>query len=888
MPTKSFVSVLRAVLIASLCLSISLPLSGVASEAPLPDLPGQSDLFGELDAFGTLGSLDTEGEQLRLRGELRIQRGSRSGTLAVQAQLTPPWHVYALTQKGGPGPSRITVGPEDAIEVLGPFQPDQAPETRRVEEFDVPLQEHYGQVVWSAPIRLAEGIDADQVQLDVRFDGLICHDQQGCVPVPDTPVEVTFAGYTESEQAAATATAESAGGVRSYRAARSHATLVGHVQPAAAAPGGTVRVVMSAVTEPTWHVYAYAPRDPDEIAKPTLIAVDQPSGWAAGPVEASLRPVEEVMIPGDPPVRYYDGPVSWTFDVRVPEEAQAGAYVLNGLIGYQTCTNNGCDPPLAARFSATVTVGSDLAAGPANLLFQPAKYAEAAKLAEAVNRGAAAAGQDLAAGETGGEATDPTTAPAAFDLDNLKLNSAGGERPLFSILAIAFVGGFILNFMPCVLPVIGLKIMSFVQQAGESRGRVFALNLWYSLGLISVFMVLATMAAVWNFGWGEQFNFDIFNIVMVAVVFAMGLSFLGIWEIPIPGFVGSGAADELARKEGPLGAFVKGAITTVLATPCSGPGLAVALAWCTGKPVPLVYTVFAVMGLGMASPYLVIGANPGLARFIPKPGAWMETFKQLMGFVLLGTVIYILTFIDSPKVVPTLAFLFGLWAACWWIGRTPISAEFPVKARAWMSAIAFSALIGLIAFSQRFGIGDYSTYGLYGIMEYRLAADVDRQVQKRLNRSGAPETPIAETAAPEPGFELPWQPFSEARLQDLVSANKTVLVDFTADWCLTCKFLERTVLNTREVRQVVEANEVVPLVADWTDRDPEIAKMMGALGSKQVPVIAIFPAGRPNEPIVLMGGYTKRTLIGKLEAAGPSKTAASATSRVALAAEEGF
>ena len=137
----------------------------------------------------------------------------------------------------------------------------------------------------------------------------------------------------------------------------------------------------------------------------------------------------------------------------------------------------------------------------------------------------------------------------------------------------------ILNFMPCVLPVLGLKILAFVQQAGESRGRVFMLNVWYSIGLIAVFMVLAALAsgvglaAGERYGWGEQFTDITFKITMTALVFVMALSFLGVWEIPIPGFVGAGRASDLQNKEGPTGAFCKGVFTTILATPCSGPFL---------------------------------------------------------------------------------------------------------------------------------------------------------------------------------------------------------------------------------------------------------------------------------------------------------------------------
>ena len=139
-----------------------------------------------------------------------------------------------------------------------------------------------------------------------------------------------------------------------------------------------------------------------------------------------------------------------------------------------------------------------------------------------------------------------------------------------------------------------------VEQSGHDRRRALLLNVWYSAGLMSVFLLLAGLAVSLGFGWGHLFKFSGFSVALAAIVFAMGLSFLGVWEIPIPGFMGSGTANELAAREGPAGAFFKGVVTTILATPCCGPGLATALAWCGGKPIPVVYAVFTVMGLGMA------------------------------------------------------------------------------------------------------------------------------------------------------------------------------------------------------------------------------------------------------------------------------------------------
>jgi suppressor for copper-sensitivity B len=383
--------------------------------------------------------------------------------------------------------------------------------------------------------------------------------------------------------------------------------------------------------------------------------------------------------------------------------------------------------------------------------------------------------------------------------------------------------------MPCVLPVIGLKILSFVEQAGHDRKTALALNVWYSVGLLAVWWLLAGLTIGLKWGSGQFFQYPEFDIFIAALVFAMALAFLGIWEFPVPGFVGRGSAMELAQREGAIGALFKGAVTTILATPCLGPLMGAAVGWATKQSPATVLAVFTSVGLGMSAPYLLIGALPELIRFLPKPGAWMETFKHLMGFVLLGTVVFILSFLKQTYVVPTVGLLFALWMACWWIARTPITSQFRAKFRAWLEGAAIVGLAWLLLFFLK------------------------------------------------AGHPLPWQPFtSRAALNGLVSQGNTVLVDFTADWCASCKTFEALYLNTRKVRNLVDRNKVITLKADWTQNDPEVTAMLSLLGASGVPVVAIFPAGRPTEPIRFIGGYTQGKVLDALEKAGPSRAAAPA------------
>jgi thiol:disulfide interchange protein DsbD len=428
------------------------------------------------------------------------------------------------------------------------------------------------------------------------------------------------------------------------------------------------------------------------------------------------------------------------------------------------------------------------------------------------------------------------------------------QQSLIGVLAFALLGGFILNFMPCVLPVIGLKVMSFVQQAGESRRRVFTLNLWYALGLMSVFVVFATLAVFMGLGWGQQNQNDSFNIVMVAVIFVMALSFIGVWEIPIPGFVGSGKFVEKSEKEGPFAAYTKGIITTLLAIPCSGPGLGIALTYCAKQMAENpgvsgminVYAVFVTLGLGMAFPYILIGAFPALVNFLPKPGAWMETFKELMGYILLGTVVFIMTYISFGLVVPTLAFLFALWAACWWLGRIPFTATSAAKLRSRTSALVFAAVAGWFCFTL---FGDH----------------MEEQFQSRIEQAIA-SSEGGKLVIDEEGDNI----YTAQRLESLLDSGRYVMVDFTADWCLTCKTLEKAVLKTDRVQTALHERGVVQMVADWTKLNTVIGKQIEAeivklKTGKQLPIIAFyFPDDREN-PRTLVAAYTTAGILEILQ-----------------------
>ncbi|MFH1303797.1 MAG: cytochrome c biogenesis protein CcdA, partial [Planctomycetota bacterium] len=412
------------------------------------------------------------------------------------------------------------------------------------------------------------------------------------------------------------------------------------------------------------------------------------------------------------------------------------------------------------------------------------------------------------------------------DVDEIIITSDDQNQTLASYLFFAFLGGLILNVMPCVLPVVAIKVMSFVQQAGENRMRIFLLNIFYSLGVLTVFLGLASLAVFAGLGWGGLFQSTKFNIVMACIVYAMGLSMLGVFEIPVPGMVGSAAGGQ--QKEGLTGAFLTGILATLLATPCSGPFLGPVLAWSVQQTPNITYLVWLTMGLGMASPYLVFSVFPKAIAWLPKPGMWMVRFKEFSGIVLMGAVIFIISFLDESLTIPVLIMLLGITTGLWMIGslythNSSLRKKMTVRVTALL-------LTGGICF---FG--------------YNMS-------QKSTN-------------------DLPWVPFNVAELKRLRAENKTVLIDFSAEWCLTCKTNEKFALNTPETLELIKKHNIVPMYADYTDYSPTIKEWLDKFKSVSIPLTVIFPANRPNEPIIIRDLYSQTTLLEALQQAAETPVA---------------
>ncbi|MEM1227788.1 MAG: cytochrome c biogenesis protein CcdA [Planctomycetota bacterium] len=426
-----------------------------------------------------------------------------------------------------------------------------------------------------------------------------------------------------------------------------------------------------------------------------------------------------------------------------------------------------------------------------------------------------------------------------FSLAALRVEPTSQARSALTVLPLAFVAGFLLNFMPCVLPVVGLKLLSFVQQSNSDRKRILLMNVAYTAGLLSVMIVLATLAVFAGLGWGEQFSSAGFTVTLSAIVFAFGLSFLGVWEIPLPGFVGASSGPS-SKQEGYAGAFSKGILSTLLATPCSGPFLGAALAWAVTQPAHLTYSVFVAVGMGMASPYLVVGMFPSTIRFLPKPGNWMVTFKQVMGFIMLATVVYLMSFMPVASVVPTVLLLLGIGLAVWFASRTPAYRPTLDQAKAWSAATAIIAVTALVSFGW-----------LQDVMQQRF----ERAASRLLERNSE-EFSLVSSGRP-PSDRIEWQAYSPELLENLVREGRPVFVDFTADWCLTCKANEASAIETDAVAMAIRHSDAVAIRADKTEPNAEVDALLRQLGNSaaSIPFYAVFPAGDPGNPILLDGVF---------------------------------
>jgi thiol:disulfide interchange protein len=401
---------------------------------------------------------------------------------------------------------------------------------------------------------------------------------------------------------------------------------------------------------------------------------------------------------------------------------------------------------------------------------------------------------------------------------------------LLLAILFGFLAGIILNVMPCVLPVLGIKILSLAQTGGASRRTALLRSLVFSAGMMSVFMMLAALASFAHMSWGQHFQSPWFLIALILITVVFSLGMFDIYILPIP----TNDIADLEKKSGrgAVGDFMRGMLATLLATPCSGPFLGATLAWTLTQSTLVIFLVFGSIGLGMAFPYVLLSSNKTLLLLMPRPGRWMNDFKNLMGFLLLGASVYLLFGLPKDMVAATVSFcLVAAFTIVIYSRLAPFGSSLSRK-----TVAAFVA--GLVLATG----GYYSIDALYHA-RYSTALSQDLR-----------------------HHDIRWEDFSSLQLKAAHAEGRNVVVDFTANWCLNCQYNLMTVLSDDVVMDLFQKKDVMAVKADLTWTNPAAESLLHNLGSRSVPFLAVFRGDDPYHPIIMRDILNKGDFIRVLKA----------------------
>lgn len=650
-----------------------------------------------------------------------------------------------------------------------------------------------------------------------------------------------------------------------------HARLV--AEDKGVAPGGTVTVALEEKIAEGWHTYW---KNPGDAGAPTEIEWSLPPAWKAGAIQWP-RPKR---LPVGPLMDYgYEGTPWLLTNLTVPADAAPGPVTIRAHASWLVCQQicipedatltlnltvgaGGRDPAVAKDFAAarallpvaspwkvTYALGTNLdlyvaapalaASHPATADFFPAAsgiiknaapqlvgYAQdgmVLRLSPGPKAKGTLEGLLVLTGTDGStQALEVSVPPGPVPTVEFSAPAAAGsgDLSLWLALAFAFLGGLILNVMPCVLPILAMKALALADHGARGRGESFA----YAGGAVLSFAVLGLSVLLLraggdSVGWGFQLQSPIAVAGFALLVFAVGLNLSGLFE------VGSITAGEgLASRGGSVGAFFTGVLAVAVAAPCTAPFMAAALGYALTLSAPVALLVFIALGIGFALPFLLLGLWPRALAFIPKPGPWMLTFKQFLAFPMYGAaawLVWVLAQEAGPNgVVIILSAFIALALALWLWGVTRDMPRGRIIG-------ALAALVILLA-------------GLYGVSQLRQA-----------------------TAAPPTQTTKLGEPYTAAKLASLRAANTPVFVDATAAWCITCLVNEDAVLSRDSVKSAFASKKVVYLVADWTNQNPEITALLKENGRSGVPLYLYYAPGAAK-PQVLPQILTEGVVLGAL------------------------
>ncbi len=553
------------------------------------------------------------------------------------------------------------------------------------------------------------------------------------------------------------------------------------------AAGTRVRIAVVVAIDDGWHIQSHTPSY--DYLIPTEFSLELPKGWAEPVIRYPAHVMWQSQFAEDP-LAAYERDVVIHAELELPTELATGAVEAPVELLYQACDELVCLPPTTAETTVRFEIG---------------------------------------------EAGEPTGHPA-FEAAPAPPPSTGGGLSLLAALVPALLGGLILNGMPCVLPIVSLKLFGLAQASGKPRREIVGGALMTTLGILVSFWALAgatllARSAGQAVGWGIQFQNPLFVTFLALVLTLFSLNVWGLFDIRLP--------QALANRQGGggngySGDFFSGVFATLMATPCSAPFLGAAVGFALSQPAATIALVFTAVGIGLAAPYLLLAAVPRATRLLPRPGEWMLTLRGVMGFLIAGTTIWLLYVLAAQMDSARLAFLeTGLLALALFVWLQSRSQKTVPRLFHRAGAVVAAVLVLLLA-------------------------------------NGATAPSSGPGAAPGAEKVLDWMPFDPVQAERLAAEGRLVFVDVTADWCATCKVNERLVLETDETAALFARYQVVAMQADWTNRNDDIARYLASFGRYGIPFYALYRPGQaPHVFSELLRG-------GRLEEAIASSAAGAA------------
>lgn len=608
-------------------------------------------------------------------------------------------------------------------------------------------------------------------------------------------------------------------------------------------PGATQNFAVRFQPDPHWHVYW---KNPGDSGEPPRLLWKKPEGWT---VSDFTWPIPERIQVGPFYNIGYEGEVILPFALSVPADFKAEFAELEVLVKWLVCKEE-CIPgeqlfswgmpvlrgdkdqpspwqeliekarQLGPRGTIQAELGNTQAPKGIALRIHDEQLAAALKLINFFpeeGAGLTNAPPDLkdrtiilqknaepASRPPGGLAVFVQADGQKLGYDVKPVQAAAASQNLWTILMLAFLGGLILNIMPCVLPVLAIKILSLVRESGADGRKVRLGSLAYGAGVLSSFLGLAGLLLLFKaggeaVGWGFQLQSPAVIAALALLFFLMALNFLDLiqpWNaLTRIGQVGTGQG-------APGGQFMSGVLAVIVASPCTGPFMGVAVGSALTRSPGEALFIFSGIGLGFLSPFLALAWIPGSRRLLPKPGLWMETFRQAMAFPLLLTILWLLWVLEKQSGIEGVLWILGSFIGlgfCAWFWQRKVERT---KGLAWALGLLMVLMTALAIYQQK-----------------QAAVGASAPLKNASNEA--------------------WETFSTEKLATLRKEGP-VFVDFTAAWCVTCQVNKTLVLNRDDIQKAFKNHGIRLLRADWTDYNPDITRMLASLGRQGVPVYALY------------------------------------------------